>query len=147
MLEKITYRLEKLRYTIQTSMANNNINASGRTSASLEVVQYDGGVRLVSGAGNHAPMPTTEIGRPGGRVPKGFYHIIRDWSVDKGLTFSTESERGTFAYFTARKIADKGTVRNLNPVDVYSTLVREAVDDIKGIAQATIKEQINLNFK
>lgn len=140
-------RLEKLKQDIQLSMATNNINASGRTSAFLNVVEYNGGVKLVAGSGARAPMQTIEIGREGGRVPAGFYNIIKQWTRDKGLNFASETDRSTFAYFTAKKIAREGTARHKENVDVYSTLVAEAVKDIQKELQATIKQTIKLNFK
>ena len=43
------------------------------------------------------------------KVPKGFYYIIREWSMAKGIPFASRSELNTFAHFTAKKIAEKGT--------------------------------------
>lgn len=140
--------LNETRDAIRVNMEARKINASGRTSASMRVEPYEGGVRLVGGyntthevddypavlgtleTADTAPIPTLEIGRAGGRVPKGFYYIIREWSREKGLNFSSESERSTFAYFVARKIARTGTLRHVTPENIYSQPVAAAKEKI-----------------
>ena len=140
--------LNETREVIRANMEARKINASGRTSASMRVEPYEGGVRLVGGyntthevddypavlgtleTADTAPIPTLEIGRSGGRVPKGFYYIIREWSREKGLNFSSESERSTFAYFVARKIARTGTLRHVTPENIYSQPVAAAKEKI-----------------
>lgn len=161
--QQIIAILTQTRDEIRANMQAKNINATGRTSASLRVEKYEGGIRLIGGTeGTHAvqdapsvlgieaadtaPIPTLEFGRAGGGnppVPRGFYYIIRDWTRAKGISFSSESERGTFAYFLARKIAREGTRRNRFPADVYSTPVlnaRERIDEaVKMSIQNTIR--------
>lgn len=124
-------RLNRLAAEIRSEMESKGINASHRTERALSVYRYDGGVRLVIGAGEVAPLETLEVGRPGGRVPKGFYQIIKQWSRDKGISFPSEKERSTFAYFLSRKIAREGTLRHKQPEDVYSSATRLAVRDLR----------------
>lgn len=124
-------RLNRLAADIRSEMESKGVNASHRTERALNVYRYDGGVRLVIGAGEVAPIETLEVGRPGGRVPKGFYQIIKQWSRDKGIAFASEKERGTFAYFVSRKIAKDGTLRHKQPADVYSSATRVAVRDLR----------------
>ena len=146
--------LEQTRLQIQARMQAQKINASGRTSASIRVEQYDGGVRLVGGYNtthsvqsspfqldvqDTAPIPTLEVGREGGKVPRGFYYIIREWTREKGLSFANEQERATFAYFVARKIARTGTRRHVTNADVYSTPVVQAKDEVKNIFSQTVR--------
>lgn len=130
---EIIQALENARAEILENMSAKKINASGRTASSFRTEAYDGGFRLVAGGANTAPVPTLEIGRAGGKVPAGFYHIIKQWSRDKGIQFNTESERGTFAYFVAKKIAREGTQRNKTTEDVYSTPAKKAVGVINDI--------------
>lgn len=125
--------LERTKAQIQVNMQTLNINASGRTSASLAVWDDNKGVYLGLQGDNHAPAETLEVGRAGGKVPAGFYEIIKQWTRDKGLSFGSETERGTFAYFVARKIASEGTQRHRVPVDVYSTPARQAVPQIQQV--------------
>lgn len=150
--------LNQAKDEVRTNMQSLRINASGRTSASIRVEQYDGGLRLVGGtndshmvgeypygsleAGDTAPIQTLEFGRGGGKVPRGFYYIIRQWTRDKGLSFSSEQERNTFAYFLARKIAREGTRRNKQHADVYSTPVENAKERIKEAAREGLKNTL-----
>lgn len=153
--------LQDTQRAIQANMDARGVNASGRTRASIRVEQYDGGVRLIGGnnathtvqgyphgtleAGDTAPIPTLEAGRVGGGnppVPKGFYYIIKQWSRDKGITFASESERSTFAYFLARKIAKSGTLRSRNHVDIYSTPVNQAVGKINAVLNNSLARTV-----
>lgn len=154
----IVARLQQCGETIRANMQARKINASGRTSASIRVRETATGVQLVGGnSGTHnveapfglqqrntAPLPTVEVGRAGGEVPKGFYYIIKQWSREKGLRFRSEQERGTFAYFTARKIAREGTKRNKANEDIYSTAVTEAAADIRAQFTANVRNTIRM---
>ena len=131
--------LERCKSDIETNMETQNVNASGRTVGSLAVVSDDKGLRLGLFGNNHAPLGTLEVGRAGGRVPAGFYQIIKQWTRDKGLQFGTETERGTFAYFVSRKIAREGTQRHRLPVDVYSTPTKAARNEIESILRNMIQ--------
>lgn len=148
--------LNETKDQIRANMQSRGVNASGRTSASIRVEPYEGGIRLVGGLdarhdiqdspniyGNEtAPIPTLEIGRVGGKVPKGFYYIIRQWSREKGLTFADEQERNTFAYFVARKIAREGTKRAQNNLDIYSTPTQLAKERINNLLQASLSNTV-----
>lgn len=151
--------LTQARDETRANMQAQRINASGRTSASLRVEKYDGGVRFVGGTnGTHsvqdapdiyaadtAPIPTLEFGRAGGGtppVPRGFYYIIREWTRAKGINFANESERGTFAYFLARKIAREGTKRHTLPADVYSTPVMNARERIELAIKSSLQNTL-----
>lgn len=137
--DKIADILERCKTEIQASMEQEGVNASGRTSRSLQVERYEGGVRLVSRGQNIAPFETLQYGRKEGKVPKGFYEIIKQWSIDKGITFATNSERGTFAYFLSRKIAREGTARFKQPNEqVYTPAVSEAVKAIRATIGANV---------
>ena len=146
--------LNQTKDEIRANMSSKHINATGRTSASIHVETFEKGVRLVGGsndthpvadypygsaeAPDTAPIPTLEVGRQGGDVPRGFYYIIRQWSRDKGLSFSSERERNTFAYFLARKIAREGTRRNKLHEDIYSTPVENAKERITKAARESM---------
>ena len=153
--------LTETRDEIRANMEAKRINASGRTSESLRVETYEGGVRLVGGynktrdvpnspgiyGSETAPIPTLEFGREGGKVPRGFYYIIKDWTIAKGLSFENESERATFAYFVAKKIAREGTRRNDNHADVYSTPTVKAKERINEILRQSIANTVNAAIK
>ena len=130
--------LEQTKEKIRANMSAERINASGRTSASLHVEVRDGGssFALVGGGSGAAPIQTLEFGRGSGKVPVGFYDMIKQWTRDKGLTFPSERERNTFSYFVARKIAREGTQRHTDPStrkDVYSTAAAEATEQLREI--------------
>ena len=131
MLKDIVDILEKAKVEIQSNLEQKGINASGRTSASFHVETYPNGARLVMGGEKTAPLQTLEVGRPGGNVPKGFTAILEQWSRDKGIPFNTDRERRTFAYFLGKRIKEEGTLRNKAHVDVYSSVVTKAAEQIK----------------
>lgn len=151
--------LTQAKTEIQANMARKGINASGRTSRGFRVEKTQDGMRLVlahdetaqveckpNGFGSvtvgTAPLATLEIGRPGGRVPRGFYYMIKQWTRDKGLTFASESDRQTFSYFTAKKIVREGTKRNRQHVQVYDVPLKKAEFEIKNDIRASVSNAI-----
>lgn len=131
---------------IRQRMEDEDINASGRTSEALQVEVEGSVVRLVIKAGDVAPISTLEVGRGGGSVPRGFYGIILQWSRVKGISFGSERERRTFAYFVSRKIAREGTGRNKQNVDVYSTIVTKAADELRKSMTTEVTRYIHSNL-
>lgn len=145
--ENILRILHNAEAKIRANMDAKNINASHRTERSLRVEQSDSHIQLVIGGDKTAPAETLEIGRPGGNVPRGFYHIIKQWTYDKGLSFTSERERSTFAYFTANKIAAKGTLRHKHHEDVYSTIVNDAVRELENMIGLSVSGSIDNKIK
>lgn len=146
MLDKITGILEELRTTIILNMdtypAKKGENATYNTQKSLQVVKYDGGVKLVSMAGDNAPLVTLEKGLEPMWVP---INPLKMWAAAK---FNLEDEReiNSIAYAVQHKIAKKGTDRFTTNYDAYSTAVNEAVEKIKGSIHASVAEAISTNF-
>lgn len=131
-VQNIAQILLQAREEIRANMQAKGINASGRTSAALQVVKRGSQIALIKAEGQNAPFGTLQYGRAGGRVPAGFYEILKQWSRDKGLSFANEQERGTFAYFLARKIAREGTQRHRSPrTDIYDEPLEKAVDGVR----------------
>ena len=145
-IDEVVNILLDVRAEIQSNMESKGINASGRTSRGMQVQRYESGVRLVLAGDDVAPLATLEVGRAGGRVPRGFTDIIEQWSREKGLTFANEKDRRSFAYFTARKIAREGTERHKMPVDVYSDAVTRGVDKIKQLVNAQVTQYVHQNL-
>lgn len=149
--------LEDAKARIQENMAANGINASGRSSDSWRVEGYDGGVRLLYGNAETAPLETLEIGRPGGNVPGGFRMTkegVRDvsntfkailirWAEEKGI--------GDFGWGRAtmlgRRIAERGTLRHEKPVDVYTTAVLDAAKMVGKEVTVTVTVLIHEQLK
>ena len=140
--------LTQARDEIRANMQTQNINASGRTSASLQVRKNGSRIELVKVAGENAPFQTLQYGRGGGKVPAGFYNIIKQWTRDKGLSFANETERGTFAYFVARKIAREGTRRHETPnTQVYSEPIKKASEEIGQEVRRYILQSVQTTIK
>jgi len=94
----IKKELEAAGNEIKTALSEGKINASGRSSEGFRVRVTDTRAQLYySRDGGGAPLLTLEQGRPAGKVPRNFVDIIEQWSRDKGLTFSSEKERRSFA--------------------------------------------------
>ena len=142
-MDEIERVLLEVRDEIKANMASEGINASGRTSAGMQVQRYENGVRLVLTGEDVAPLATLEVGRRGGKVPLGFADIIEQWSRDKGLTFPRERDRRSFAYLTARKIARQGTQRHQQPIDIYSEEVTRGVARLMDGIKAQVTEYIH----
>lgn len=126
-------RLARLAADIRIEMDSKGINASHRTERALKVYRYDGGVRLVIGAGDVAPLETLEVGVKAGvqKDTPTFRAVLFKWSRDKGISFASDKERARFAYFLSKRIEREGTLRNKQPEDVYSSAARVAVRDIR----------------
>ena len=103
MKEEVTKILENARQSIVTNLMAAGITTTGKTANSLQVVPYDGGVKLISD-GSGAPITTTEIGRKAGKQPPYDPDVILQWTIDKGLSFESEEDRKSFAFATSKKI-------------------------------------------
>jgi len=79
--EIIAGHLDNVKKEIEGRMAALGRNASGRSvrSLSTEATATHG---ILRGSKSFLVM---ERGRRGGRVPKGFFGIIRQWIIDKGI--------------------------------------------------------------
>lgn len=140
--QRVINELEVAVTSIRANMASKNINATGRTSDSVRVRILDNHIQLVGGDKNTAPFPSVEIGLPPGSRGKGFYKIIRQWSINKGLTFANDRERSTFAYFAAKKIEEQGTQRHAINEDVYSSVADITAENVKEILRNSLTSAI-----
>lgn len=117
--------LEKLKRRIVENHIRAGQRASGRTIASMRVeVDDEAGILF----GRQA-FATLEFGRKPGKVPKGFYQIIQQWVIDKGIQVEKPK---SFAYLVARKIANEGTelYRKGGIDDIYSPDIKETIEMI-----------------
>lgn len=134
---------------IRQRMADENENASGRTSASLRVEDRGSSIALVIGSETErtAPAESLEVGEgPGMREPT-FKSIIYQWSKDKGISFDDERERWRFAVCTARKIEREGTQRHKSPVDIYSSILNGVAEKVRQTMFAEVTQRIKDNSK
>lgn len=155
LLDGIETILNLAKDAILAEMDAKDINASGRTAKSFEVVKYDNGVRLqMGGTGERtAPLETLEIGRPGGNVPGGFRTtkagvqdvsntfkaILVQWAKDKGI----QDFGWGAATMLGRRIAADGTLRHSNPTNVYSEAVIRAANEVRNYAAAQVTALIH----
>ena len=164
-LKVVGEELDSLRERIIANHEAAGQVASGRTRASIRVERTeDGGILW-----GRKAFGVLETGRKPGRVPRNFNAIIRQWIIDKGIHVApvpykrnpserwqpkyTPQERGLMSLSgaIAYKIRTEGTLmhRKGEKVDIYSTAVLEAVDNVGRKVSAifdTEVEHINLNF-
>lgn len=131
----IINRLNILGDEIRQNMAQNNVNASGRTSKAIKVVASDTNISLVIGSGDVAELSSLEKGISPDEGYKQYMAgtlipAIYKWSEEKGLSFPSIRERQTFSFFSARNIATFGTRRYQENVDIYTTARQKAIADI-----------------
>ena len=138
--------LEDLRKRIISNIDSTGRRASGRTSGSMHTdISENRGILF-----GRMAFGTLETGRKSGKVPAGFYQIIKQWVIDKGISFDSQAERNSFAYLVSRKIAREGTqlYRTGAEADVYTTEVPETIERIKdrvGFLMRLEFESIKLN--
>lgn len=143
LMELVSSELEALKQKVIENQKNSGQVASGRTIASMKVeVTEDGGILW-----GRSAFGTLETGRKGGKVPAGFWKIIRQWMDDKGIQVEKPD---SFAYLVARKIAREGTqlFRNGGRSDIYSSEIKgtiERMSDKIGLLFGSEVEHINLN--
>lgn len=134
---------------LQTRIADNIVkkgrNASGRTIESMHIDKGDKSITLFG----RKAFGTLETGRGPGNVPKGFYGIIKQWVIDKELSFSTDRERNSFAYLVSRKIANEGTklYRNGGDSDIYSKEIPKTISSIKNRLGIMMKVEVVNSIK
>lgn len=139
--------LTALKERIARNIVATGQNASGRTIASLEIVDTDTSVSLLG----RRYFKVLETGRRGGRVPYKFSTIIRQWMEDKGIKATpipyiripsekwqpkyTPQERGdmSLAGAIAHKIKTEGTklFKDGGREDVYSSEIPQTVASIR----------------
>ena len=131
-VQNIAQILLQARDEIRANMQSKGINASGRTSAALQVRQNGSRIELVKVAGENAPFGTLQYGRGRGRVPRGFFYIIQQWTRDKGFNFENEKHRNAFTSYVVNKVKTEGTKRHRSPrTDIYDEPLAKAVDGIR----------------
>ena len=146
--------LDKMVAQIRSNLESTNTNASGRTSDSLRV-EVDATSGRIYG---RRYFRGVEQGRAGGRVPRNFHSIIRQWILDKGLTYQaipykrkpsakwqpkyTPEERGLrqMASAIARTIEKSGTslYRRGGRTDIFTNVIENNKADILKVAKEII---------
>lgn len=145
--------LEHLKATIIARIAENNRNVTGRTAASL-TISVSGNSGSLTGSGSFLAI---ERGRGGGKVPYNFVGIIREWIVNKGISYKpipakrknvkyTPMERGlnSFAGAVAYKIMKEGSRMHRDNLynDIYTSAVNEELEALAGELVITSAQSI-----
>lgn len=142
--EMVVAKLQQAQSEIVANIENKGIRASGRTQSSLQVVRDgDSRILLISRAGEHAPFPTLERGRKGGKVPFNLEDILQQWARDKGISFASEKDERRFAVALKWKIAKSGTRRHYNNEDVYSSVAERTKEEIINAANEIVAGIVN----
>ena len=146
--KKVVEILETAKIEIQENMATEGINASGETSASLEVYEHGDIVGLANSNSN--PFETTEEGRKPGNVPRNFTEIIYQWHKDKGLNWGDEKEArkiaGAVAWGKIRKFGygrPSGTIFGSEKKDIYTPVIGK----VRKKLEVDLKNEIELKIK
>lgn len=131
--------LEHLREVIISKIDEYKRTVTGRTAASL-TISVNGNKGSLYGSGSFLAI---ERGRGPGKVPHDFVGIIRQWIIDKGLTYKpipakrknvkyTPEERGlnSFAGAVAYKIMKEGSKMHRDNIynDIFTTAVNEELE-------------------
>lgn len=142
--EKIQQRVEQARQNIIQRHIAAGQKASGRTIASMHTEAVTTETSTTVTLFGRKFFQGLETGRKGGKVPKGFYYIIKQWAIDKKLPFSNNRELCTFSYFVARKIAKEGTklFRDGGRNDIYSPEIQAAQNDIRELISWFMNEEM-----
>ena len=142
---RIVDRMNKLREDISANIERLGLRASGKTQASLRVVQQGDEIMLVGRRFFSALQYGSSgwTGKTGIRCTfQQFKAIIRQWMSDKGLWFD-DPDRASGAI--AATIIREGTkqYRNDRYTDVYDTLIEEAIADIDNIPTGLLETEID----
>ena len=137
--DRIAERMVQLRDDIRNNINILGLRASGRTQQSLQVEVTSNEVSLWGrkffSAMEYGTQPWS--GYTGIRCTiQAFKDIIRQWASDKGLNFGQAREHERAISAITMTIIRKGSrlYRNSGYINVYDTLIAEAIKDIGNIA-------------
>lgn len=146
----VTAHLNAIKDGITARMAQQGRNASGRTVRSLEVRAADTGGSLEG----DSTFLYLEHGRGPGKIPHGFYDIIKDWVIAKGISYQQFAPRnGTpeqgltrLSGAIATSIMKNGTklYRDHGYNDIFSELMETELDKLSketmGVFEAEVEK-------
>lgn len=142
-------RVVQLRDEIRDAISAKGLRASGRTQDSLRVY-VDGNKVVLEGRAFFAALQygsSNWTGKTGVRCSfSEFRQIIHDWVSDKGLNFGQAKEHEKAVSAITASIIRKGTrlYRTGQRIDVYDTLITEALHDIGEQVQLVSAEAVDV---
>lgn len=151
--EIITHTLERVKTKIQERIMSEGRSASGKSASSLEVI-VNGSRGTIMGS---ASLLSMERGRGPGKVPYGFFDIIKQWIRTKGIRVTpipskrvsnlTPEERGlnSLAGAIAYTIMKKGTRlhRDKGYNDIYDSAMKEELEVLGNQITFGLSEQVS----
>ena len=105
---KIFKLFDEVIQDLKDEMEARNKVASGKTLRSFELRNTEEGYELIQSIDDAAPLYILQEGREPGKVPYDFTSILEKWSEEKGIVFTTERERHSFAYLLGKRIKERG---------------------------------------
>lgn len=147
--QAVTQRLIKLRDDIREAIAAKGLRASGRTQESLRV--YEDGNEI--GLEGRAFFSALQYGSSAWTGKTGikcsyqeFKGIIYQWATDKGLNFGQAKQFNRAVANIAWSIMQNGTKlhRTGGRLDVYDTLINEALLDIKDLIGVEVMKEVDV---
>lgn len=141
--EKIFNVFDEVIDELRSEMEVRNKVASGNTLRSFELKANAEGYELVQDLYEAAPLFVLQDGREPGAIPFGFTEILERWSEDKGITFSSERERHSFAYLLGKRIKERGI--EASPTEWISEILSRVDLKIEDIVYTWALEE--LDFK
>lgn len=145
--DKVIERMTQLANDIAASIARHGLTASGATARSLKVVDEGDEVALYG----RTFFPALETGSANWTGYTGihctfyeFREIIRRWATAKGLNFGQAKDYDKAVGAITSSIIRRGTAQKRSGVrlDVYTSLIDQAVADIGEIIMSAYGEEI-----
>lgn len=115
-------------------------HVSRRTISSMQI-ETGAGHGTLYGSSSFLAL---ERGRRGGKIPYGFYGILKKWIEDRGLA-STPRERNSMAYHIMMKIKNEGTKMSREGVvqDIFTKAVEDEVNALSEEMLLTLASDID----
>lgn len=145
----IAFHLEVVKGKVQARMSELGRNASGKTSASLQVQSSNDKGSLIGSP----VLLSIESGRGPGAIPKNFVDIIMEWAKSKGISVKSkkghkankESAYRSFAGAVAYNIMKKGTKlhRTRQFDDIFSSVFEEELNKMSEELAINLLEQVS----
>lgn len=137
MRARIIEILNQIKTDIEANIDASGVSATGKSRNSLQVVEYDNGVKLVSSFKYFAVL---EAGRRPGKMPPT--KPIEDWIYARGLQKETDAKTRGFAFAIAKKIGQEGYGRPTPPHKAFGNTVSNIYSDVLRAYIPILKKEI-----
>ena len=85
-----------------------------------------------------------ETGRKGGKIPRDFINILRNWANAKGITFENDKKATSWLKYQAWKISKFGTKQYISKqrIDIFTTPFEDLKKNLSKDLSVGIKSEI-----